>query len=246
MQDTLPARRIQRVRHELRRRELEVVRAEQPSPGFAAITLGGEALDGFHSPGFDDHLKFMFTPPGGADPVRRDFTPRRFDPGRRELVIEFALHEQGPASDWARQAAPGQRVTVAGPRGSMLVPLDYDWHLLAGDASALPAIHRRLEELPAGSRAMVLLQVDAADRRPLASAASLCLEWTDDAAAQYAALEAVVLPPGDGFIWCAGEAADMAALRKLLLVDKGHPRTASRIAAYWKRGAAEFHEELAD
>ncbi len=36
----------------------------------------------------------------------------------------------------------------------------------------------------------------------------------------------------------------MACLRDLLFAQKGHPREAMRLAAYWKRGAAEFHEEL--
>lgn len=56
----------------------------------------------------------------------------------------------------------------------MIIPVDYDWHLLAGDASALPAIHRRLQELPATTRAIVLVQVDSdTDERPLQSAAAL-------------------------------------------------------------------------
>ncbi|HSV45569.1 MAG TPA: siderophore-interacting protein, partial [Ramlibacter sp.] len=154
-----PRRRVERVRHELRAREVEVTRIERLSPGFVAITFGADALEGFTSLSFDDHLKFM-TPDGAGEMVRRDYTPRRFDAARRELTIEFALHGHGHASDWARQAAPGQRATVGGPRGSMVIPPDYDWHLLAGDATALPAIHRRLEELPASSRAIVVAQVD--------------------------------------------------------------------------------------
>jgi NADPH-dependent ferric siderophore reductase len=82
--------------------------------------------------------------------VRRDFTPRHYDQAARELTVEFALHATGAA--WARQAAPGQVAVIAGPRGSMIIPMDYAWHVLAGDATALPAIRRRLEELPAGRK----------------------------------------------------------------------------------------------
>lgn len=239
-----PRRRVQRVRHELRRREVQVARVDPLGPGFVAVTFAGEDLHDFVSASFDDHVKLVFTGDSG-EPVMRDYTPRRFDQERRELTIEFALHGRGHASDWARRAAPGQRLVVGGPRGSMIVPTDYDWHLLAGDDSALPAIHRRLEELPAGTRALVLLQVpDAGDRRALASAARLDLHWVSTAQEWEAALRELALPSGAGYAWCAGEAQVMARARQILLVDKAHPREDARIAAYWKPGVASHHEEL--
>lgn len=240
-----PARRVQRVRHELRRRELQVLRTEPLSPGFVAITFGGESLADFVSLGFDDHVKFML--PGEtpeAEPVRRDYTPRRFDAARRELTIEFALHGHGAASDWARQARPGDSATIGGPRGSMVVPTDYDWHLLVGDATALPAVHRRLEELPAGTRAIVRLLVAEADRRPLTSEAALDLQWLDTPEQLLQALQAQALPSGEGFAWAAGEAATMARVRDLLLVERGHPKESARISAYWRAGTSSFHEDL--
>ena len=39
------------------------------------------------------------------------------------------------------------------------------------------------------------------------------------------------LPPGEGYAWCAGEAGAMAALRRLLVDEKGHDRHAIRAAA---------------
>ncbi len=241
---TEPRRRVQRVRHELRRRDVQVARVERLGPGFAGITFAGEELHDFVSASFDDHVKLIL-PGASGEPVMRDYTPRRFDRERRELTIEFALHGHGPAADWARRAAVGQRIVVAGPRGSMIVPTDYDWHLLAGDASALPAVHRRLEELPAGTRAIVLLQVpDAGDRRALASAARLELQWVATPQEWEAALRALALPPQPGYAWCAGEAGAMARARQILLVDKAHPREDARIAAYWKPGATGHHEEL--
>ena len=47
----------QRVRNELRFRELTVQRVERIGHAFQRIVLGGEALDGFVSQGFDDHTK---------------------------------------------------------------------------------------------------------------------------------------------------------------------------------------------
>ena len=236
--------RVQRVRHELKRRELQVVHAETISPHFRSITFAGESLADFVSESFDDHVKFMLDA-DGAEPVRRDYTPRRFDAAARELTIEFALHGDGPAAQWAAQAAPGQRATIGGPRGSFVIAPDLDWHLLVGDETALPAITRRLEELPADTHAIVLLQVaDPADRRALRSAAMLDVQWVADAQSLLAAVRALAFPEGEGYAWCAGEAATTAALRRILVEDKGHDRHAIRAAAYWKQGAVAHHENL--
>jgi len=237
-------RRVQRVRHELKRRDVQVVRVETLSPHVRSVTFGGESLADFVSASFDDHVKLMLDL-GGAEPVRRDYTPRRFDPVARELTIEFALHGDGPAARWAEQAAPGQGVTIGGPRGSFVIPLDGDWHLLVGDETALPAIARRLEELPAGARVTAIVQVaDPADRRQLATDADLDLDWVSDDAALLEAVRQLTLPPGEGYAWCAGEARTAAELRRILVQDKGHSPGAIRAAAYWKQGAAAHHENL--
>ncbi len=241
-----PVSRVQRVRHELKRRELQVLRVETLSPHFKSVTFGGEALADFISASFDDHVKFMLDA-DGAEPVRRDYTPRRYDATAGELTIEFALHGEGRTAQWAAQAAPGQRATIGGPRGSFIIPTDYAWHLLVGDEAALPAINRRLDELPTGTRAIVVIQVaDAADRRELRSAADLSVQWVPDSDTLLDAVRALELPPGEGYAWCAGEASAMASLRRLLVEGKGLDRRAMRVAAYWKRGATAHHENLED
>lgn len=238
-------RQVQRVRHELKRRDVQVLRVANVSPHFKRVTFGGEAVSDFVSASFDDHVKAFF--PAGADTVvGRDYTPRRFDNATRELDIEFALHGDGPAANWAQQAAPGQRLTIGGPRGSFVVPTDFDWHLLVGDDTALPAVARRLEELPAGSLAIVLLQVDEADQRTLESRAEASVQWLPDSASLLAAVRALSLPPGFGYAWCAGEASVAAELRRIIVGEKAHDPKAIRAAAYWKRGAIAHHENLDD
>lgn len=245
-QETL--RRVQRVRHELRRRELQVLRVAQISPNVRGITFGGAEMDGFVSASFDDHVKLLLPAESAeAEPVRRDYTPRRHDAAARELTLEFDLHATGPAARWAASARPGDVATIGGPRGSLIIPADFGWHLLAGDETALPAIARRLEELPAGATVFVVALVrDAADRRALATAANAQLQWVSDEAALLAAVRALPLPAGEGYAWCAGEAAAMSALRRVLVEEKAVDRHAVRAAAYWKRGAVAHHEHLED
>ncbi len=243
MQTAVSASRVQRLRHEIKRRDLEVLRVERPSPGLRRIVFGGESLADFLSASFDDHVKLILD--AGGEPVMRDYTPRHADLARRELTIEFALHGDGPAARWAAQAAPGQRAVIAGPRGSFVVPLDYDWHLFAGDETALPAIARRLAELPAGARAFVFgLASEPAEQRRFDTAADLTVQWAQDTPAWLAAVRAFDWPAGEGYAWCAGEARAVAALRRIMVYDKGHSRHAIRAAAYWKQGAAAHHENL--
>lgn len=249
---------VQRVRHTFAARHVQLLAREVPSPGFVRLTLGGPGLAGFTSLGFDDHVKLILPQAGqerpnlptlaggrphieGERPTLRDYTPLHYDADRHTVQIEFAVHGDGPAATWARTAPIGQWAGLAGPRGSMLVPADLDWHLLLGDESAMPAIERRLAELPAGTRAIVRVQVaDAADARDWHSRAALDCVFTDSLVR---AVEQLALPAGTGFVWGAGENALMASLRAPLLAKGAHPRR-MRLSAYWKRGVADHHEEL--
>ena len=73
---------------------------------------------------------------------------------------------------------PGDALNVGGPRGSFIIPTDFDWHLLVGDETALPAISRRLAELPAGARALVIGEIDGpADEIAFATKADATVIW---------------------------------------------------------------------
>ncbi|MDY0973360.1 siderophore-interacting protein [Massilia sp. CFBP9012] len=233
---------IERVRHDLKMREVEVARIEQLSPGFASVTFKGAALSDFTSLSFDDHVKFMFDD-ADRQQVRRDYTPRRFDRQACEVDLEFALHGHGAAAEWARNATVGSKAIIGGPRGSMILPLVMDWHLLVGDASALPAVTRRLEELPSAARVQAVLLVDAADRREFATQANADVHWAASNEELLQVLKDLPLPSGAGLAWGGGEAALMVQVRQLM-IDKGLPRQAARISAYWKQGVADHHEHL--
>ncbi len=243
---TIPGlRNVQRVRHEPKRRTVQVARVEPLGDELVRVVFRGDDLADFVSLGFDDHVKLIVEDGRGTELFRRDYTPRTFDRHHRELAIDFALHGTGYAANWARNATPGQGVIIGGPRGSMIVPTDYPWHLLAGDTTALPAIARRLEELPSGVRAIVVLQ--AADSSPLGRVhchAALDLYLVANAVSFIETIRSLRLPADEGYAWCAGEAATMARVRDILITDKGHPREAMRVAAYWKKGARDYHDEI--
>ena len=252
---------MQRVRHPFRARHVQLLARESISPGFLRLTLGGPELNDFLSAGFDDHVKLILPQSGlekpnlpvmidgrpyieGERPTMRDYTPLNFDASNNTLLMEFALHGAGPAADWARTAPIGQWLGLAGPRGSLLIPADLQWHWLLGDESAMPAIERRLKELPAGVQAVVRVQIsNPADQRVWRSAADLDLQWVDSLAEAFQSLE---IPHGDGFVWAAGENRVMAELRKQVTSKPGLNPKRMRIASYWKQGEVDHHEELMD
>ena len=261
---------VVRVRHPLKFRLLRVTRVEALSPALVRVTLTGDLSD-FVSASFDDHLKVFFPAPGAEKPVlpslgpdgivfpegverpaARDYTPRRFDTVANELDLEFALHEAGPATAWAAQAQPGQYLGVGGPRGSMVIPTGYDWHLLIGDETALPAIQRRLTELPASARVAVVVEVaNRAARIPLPTEADLYAIWQyrEESESEQPLVDAVRevwLPPGEGYVWAAGEASAIRAVRAHLCNERGVDKKRIRASAYWRRGAQATHETIDD
>jgi NADPH-dependent ferric siderophore reductase len=252
--ETTDPRALRRVRHEARRRALTVKQVEKIAAHMISITLTGD-LDGFTSLGFDDHVKLFFpdgtiNAEGVANMHGRDFTPRRHDPAVNTLEIDFAIHDAGPATRWAEQARQGQTLTLGGPRGSFIIPTTYDWHLLIGDETALPAISRRLSELPAGTRAVVVAEVDGpADAMTFKTQANATVTWAHRNGATPGAsdvlaktLATLQMPPGDYYAWVACESLIAKALRRQLIAEHGANPKWLRAAGYWRRGAVGVHE----
>ncbi len=248
---------IHRVSHEIKRRRLDVLRVVDITPRMRRITLGGPELAGFISLGSDDHVKLMFPQnaaeqaalesPGfnikgdGPQPAMRDYTPRRYNLDTGELDIDFVLHGDGPASTWAAQAAPGQHLYIGGPRGSMIVPDMFDSYLLIGDETALPAIGRRLEELPAGRRVLAVIEIDnPAERQALHSAAEIEVIWVvrgrDDLLETVRNLK---LPGGTLYSFVATETKLSRQLRRVLLDTHKVDEAFLKAVGYWRAEGSE-------
>ena len=242
---------IVRVRHELRRRTLAVHAVRHLTPRMLRVVLTGDELAGFTSLAPDDHIK-LFVPGEHGEIERRDYTPRHYDERTGELTIDFALHDAGPATQWARTARPGDTLEIGGPRGSAVVSLDFDWWLLIGDETALPAIGRRIEELPEGVPVTSIVAItDAGEEQQFTGSAAHRAIWVhrpaeqaDDPAPLLNALADLSLPPGDGFVWIAAEAQVARAVRRQVVDVMGQPPQWLRASGYWLKGQADAHESL--
>ncbi|MBO9579220.1 MAG: siderophore-interacting protein [Microbacteriaceae bacterium] len=197
---------------ETRRRELVVVSAADVDPDYRRVLLAGE-LDGWTSPGADDHVRLFF--PVEGIPMEtwpsREFTPIPVGPA---VAFEFVLHDGGVASDWARAAGPGDRVVMGGPRRTMAIDGEPAWYVLLGDRTAEPAIRRFLASIPEDTPRHVVI----ADTPQLIEAMNALPEL-----------------PGDGFVFAAAEQSVVAAARAFL-ESRGIPIDSAVIKGYWRRG----------
>jgi NADPH-dependent ferric siderophore reductase len=118
----------------------------------------------------------------------------------------------------------------------------------------LPAIARRLEEMPRGAPVTALIAVSGPEEEQrLATDAALDLVWVhrpperaDEADATIAALASVGPRAGDGFVWIAGESGFARAVRAEFVERRGHPHPWVKARGYWKKGAAGTHDKLDD
>ena len=169
--------------------------------------------------------------------VKRRYTIRYARPDTGELDLDVLVHGQGPGSTWGATAAPGDRVEFQGPRGKLELTAA-DWHLLAGDESALPAIAAVCEALPATEQALAVIEVgDESDELALPAAAQV--RWVHRRGADIgaptvlrAAIDAVPFPPGAGHAYLIGETRSMVALRAVLEA-RGIAHEAIFVKGYW-------------
>lgn len=265
----LPRMRI--VRHPLKYRLLEVRKVDRITPSTVRVTLGGPDLDGFCEQAPTDHVKLCFAHDGAelpvepvvvndtwmdapVEPITRDYTVRHYRRDARELDVDMVLHGSGVGSTWAERARPGMRLGVLGPRGSEVLPMVHDWYLLAAEETALPALARWLEKLPAGVRVIAFAEVPGPeDEQTFRTATDLSLTWLHRGTTPAGhsdlierAIRAAELPTdGLGFAWVAGEATSLKPVRRYLRRELGLAKEQVDVDGYWKRGV-ENHDHHED
>lgn len=249
-------------------REVTVLDTRMIGSGLRRLTFGGPELAGFESHAPAEHVRLIYPDPDGALrlpeqvdlalkwprplPISREYTVRRYDAAAGELDIDFALHPGGHAAEWAAAATPGTRVYIAGPPGGLVVPFTYDRYLLAGDITALPAIARWLEALPADAAGWAFIEViDESEQIELSAPAGVEVRWLHRGEVAPGcsdllerAVRGVALPEGERiYAWIAAEAGVVRPLRRWVReVLRAKPGD-SDVTAYWKRGHADFDED---
>ena len=255
----------------------EVLRTEEITSHMVRVVLGGSGFDTFTPSEFtDSYVKLVLIAddvdvaglnrpltldsfadlPAARQPVVRTLTVRRADPAAREIAIDVVVHgEHGTAGQWAATAEPGQPVYLMGPSGAYAPDPAADWHLLAGDESAIPAISVALEALPANAIGQVFIETaEPGDVISLTAPDGVPINWVyrggradlvgEDRAGDHAPLiEAVKSAPwlpGQAHVFIHGEAqAVMHNLRPYIRKDREVAAKWASISGYWRRGRTE-------
>ncbi|MGY1673206.1 siderophore-interacting protein [Geodermatophilus sp. SYSU D00710] len=181
-----------------------MVRITLTGPGLGGFGVAGDdqrvklvlgpdpgALAELHAAGSEWYPTWC-TLPEERRPVLRTYTVRAARPEVAEVDLDVVLHgvddgHAGPAATWAAHAAPGDPVVLMGPdrpgRGrawgvEWAPPATARCLLLAGDETAVPAVGAILESLPAGRRAVAVLEVpQAGDVQDLRLPEGVTVRW---------------------------------------------------------------------
>lgn len=261
-----------------------VVRGERLTPHMTRVVLGGDGLAGFSVGEWTDHYVKLLFPAEGVSypepfdlawiraelprdqwPRTRTYTVRAWDAVAHELTLDFVIHgDKGLAGPWATRVMPGEEIHLLGPGGAYAPAADADWHLLAGDESALPAIAAALQRLadgsgagveggpgragaPAGGTVPVRAFIEVAgpeEMHKLDAPQGAEVVWLPRHGAPVgealtAAVKELDFPSGQGQLFVHGEAGFVKELRRHLRIDREIPRERLSISGYWRRGHDE-------
>lgn len=246
---------------------LEVLERIQLSAHMVRIVAGGPGITAVDDNGKTDaYSKMLFahpdtglTPPYDMDALReelpldllpsvRTYTIRRFDLENGRLWIDFVVHgDEGVAGPWADRAKPGDPVILLGVGGGYAPDPDADWHLLAGDDSALPAVASALEAMPRDAVGMAFIEVQTADDElPIDAPTGIEVTWLhrgDRPAGTTTlltdAVRAAEWREGRVQVFVHGERGEMKALRPYFTDERGIERAQLSLSAYWAYGHRE-------
>ena len=209
----------------------EVLEVSDLSSVMRRVVLGGDGLADYRSSGAPDEWFRLMVPPqrqtqvelptkhgqqfhfANPQPAPRWYSLRRWDADQHQLTVDVVVHAQGAATRWATAVQPGDQLLVSQPHGRG-IDTEADWVLVLADQTGVPAASRILESLAPHQHAHAVFEApnEAATFTPTSPAhLKVCWAYNPDPSAIPSPLSAAVrtieLPPGQGYVWMAGEAS---------------------------------------
>lgn len=162
-----------------------------------------------------------------------------------EVDIWFVLHENpGPLARWAAEASVGDRAALWGPRSTFDPPGNTNRYLFVADETAQAAVLSTIESLQGRSYQCLFETRDATSCYTLADREQH-VEWIlrqgrqpGEATGLAQRLTGLSLADDELYVFGAGEARQMAALRKLLLRQFKLRNSQVTLTGYWRKAGA--------
>lgn len=248
----------------------EVIVVRRLSSVMRRVVLGGAGLADYQSCGAPDEWFRLMVPPvrqrqvelptrqgqqfhfANPQPVPRWYSLRRWDPERHQVTFDVVVHDQGAATRWAEAAQPGDQVLLSQPHGRG-IDGTADWVLLLADQTGIPAACRILENLAPKQRAHAVFEApnEAATFTP-SSPADLKVCWAYNpspatiSSPLSAAVRTIELPPGQGYVWMAGEAACARDVRRYFRHELKWRSQHYDIVGYWRPNQEAYQRRYRD
>ena len=227
--------------------EFTVLETTWLNPHLVRVRLGGPRFVQFQDrPETDKYVKLKFTTPEPeSHPVTRTYTVRHVDRAAQAIDVDFVIHgDEGLAGPWAATVEPGATISLMGPGGGYSPDPDADWHLFAGDMSAVPAIAAALEALPVHAVGAAIIEVDTeADILDLDHPTGVDVVWIsnpDHAVSALAdAVRTIDWREGRVHVFAHGEREAMKELRRVFFDEHALERGQVSLSGYWARGRTE-------
>ncbi|MEC3947890.1 siderophore-interacting protein [Sphingobium sp. HWE2-09] len=227
-----------------------VVAVEDLTPRMRRVTFQVENFSDLGSVSPGQWMKLFFDDAKQG----RAYTIRNFRSAVQEIDLDFVLHHEaarpGPAARWVRSVAIGSTVRLYGPRSDFRHIVGRRLCLF-GDECALPAISGILEQLPAGTRAVAIIEVnERCAVQTLETHGHLMSSWILGGHGPYSAglatfVQNLILDPASDQIWIGCESS-MARKLRIHLGNHGFDKHNMHISGYWKIGAADYVDSHSD
>lgn len=152
---------------------------EDLNPRFRRLVFDVDDLGRLSLPGVADEAVGLYVPSAGEHdvpdmicrdgvwafhdidvaPQGRNYSIRHLDAATGSVVIDVVIHSNGPVTEFAQRARPGDRVTMSHARGWYRPPPETDWQILVADLAGLPALARILTESDDDASLIVVTEV---------------------------------------------------------------------------------------
>lgn len=222
-----------------------VVETEWQTPHFVRVRMVSPTLFDDAAPEPAAWLRFWFPDPdGSATEFQRAYTLTEADPATGEFAVDMLVHEPaGPASRWARTAAPGDTIAVMSMMGStrFVVPDEQPaGYLLIGDAASIPGINGIIATVPDDVPVELYLEQhdDNDPLIPLSEHPRLRTHWVTRRGPATLAEALETRDWSNWYAWATPEAGSLKHVRARLRDAFGFPKSEVHAHAYWSAGRA--------